>query len=47
MISVTTEVVEKEPREHPVANGVVRYELTVLNQENETVLSSELLSLVE
>lgn len=46
-ISVTTEVVEKEPREHSVANGVVRYELTVSNQEDETVLSSELLSLVE
>lgn len=45
-ISTTTEVVEKEPREHPTANGVVRYEVTVSNQEDETVLFCELLSLV-
>lgn len=45
-VSVVTEVVEKEPREHPVANGIVRYETTVSNGEGETVLSCELLSLV-
>ena len=45
-IGVTTEVVEKEPRDHPVASGVIRYEVTVSNQEGETVLSCELLSLV-
>lgn len=46
-IGVRTEVVEKEPREHPVATGVVRYRTTVSNQDDETVLSCELLSLVE
>lgn len=46
-IDVTTEVIEKEPRDHPVASGVVRYRMTVSNQDDETVLSCELLSLVE
>lgn len=46
-IDVTTEVIEKEPRDHPVASGVVRYRTTVSNQDDETVLSCELLSLVE
>lgn len=45
-IGVTAEVVEKEPREHPTASGIVRYDTTVSNQEGETVLSCELLSLV-
>lgn len=46
-ISVRSEVVEKEPRDHPAASGVVRYGTTVSNGEGETVLSCELLSLVE
>ena len=46
-ITVTTEVVEKEPRDHPVASGTIRYKTTVSNQEGEAVLSCELLSLVE
>lgn len=46
-ISVTTEVIEKESRDHPVASGTIRYQTTVSNQEGETVLSCELLSLVE
>ncbi|WP_137283767.1 MaoC/PaaZ C-terminal domain-containing protein [Halorussus salinisoli] len=41
------ELVEKEEREHPTANGVVRYEAEVLNQRDEVVLSCELLSLVK
>ncbi len=45
-ISVTTDVTEKEPRDHPHASGVVRYDVTVSNQDGETVLSCELLSLV-
>ncbi len=46
-IGVTTEVIEKEPRDHPVASGVIRYGVTVSNQDEEAVLSCELLSLVE
>ena len=46
-VHVEGEVVEKEPREHPVASGVIRYRMTVSNQNDETVLSCELLSLVE
>lgn len=45
-IRVDLELVEKEERDHPTANGVVRYEATVLNQDDEVVLSCELLSLV-
>jgi acyl dehydratase len=45
-IHVELELVEKEEREHPTANGVVRYEAQVLNQNGEVVLSCELLSLV-
>lgn len=46
-IRVSTEVIEKEPRDHPVASGVLRYEVTVSNQDDKTVLACELLSLVE
>lgn len=46
-IAVRSEVVGKEPREHPTACGVVRYDTTVSNQDDETVLSCEVLSLVE
>lgn len=45
-IRVELELVEKEERDHPTANGVVRYEATVLDQRDATVLSCELLSLV-
>jgi len=45
-IHVELEVVEKEPRDHPVATGVVRYDVTVLNQHDETVLACEFLSLL-
>lgn len=46
-IRVELELVEKEPRDHPTANGVVRYDAEVVNQRDETVLSCELLSLVK
>jgi 3-hydroxybutyryl-CoA dehydratase len=46
-INVTTEVIKKESRDHPTASGTIRYQTTVSNQEGETVLSYELLSLVE
>lgn len=46
-VRVTATVAEKAPREHPSASGTVRYDTTVSNQDGETVLSCELLSLVE
>jgi acyl dehydratase len=45
-IHVETEVLEKTEREHPRANGTIRYGVAVLDQNGETVLSCELLSLV-
>ncbi len=45
-VHVALELVEKEPKDHPTANGVVRYEAEVLNQRDDVVLSCELLSLV-
>lgn len=45
-IHVEVEVLEKTEREHPRANGVVRYDLAVCNQHDETVLHCEALSLV-
>lgn len=45
-VHVEYEVLEKEPRDHPVATGLVRYEVVALNQDEETVLACEFLSLV-
>lgn len=45
-IHVEREVVEKEPRDHPVAEGLVRYEIEVVNQDGEVVLACEFLSLL-
>ena len=45
-IHVETEVLETVERDHPRANGTVRYGAEVVNQDGETVLSCELLSLV-
>ena len=45
-IHVETEVLEKAERDHPRANGTIRYGVAVLDQNGETVLSCELLSLV-
>ena len=46
-IHVEMELVEKEERDHPTASGLVRYEAEVMNQDDEVVLSCELLSLVK
>ncbi len=45
-IHVEIEVLEKEKRDHPVATGVVRYDIEVVTQDDDTVLSCEMLSLV-
>ncbi len=45
-IHVEIEALEKTPREHPSASGTVRYSAEVVNQNDETVLACELLSLV-
>jgi len=44
-IRVELELIEKEERDHPTANGVVRYDTEVVNQDGDVVLSCELLSL--
>ncbi|WP_430504580.1 MaoC/PaaZ C-terminal domain-containing protein [Haloparvum sp. PAK95] len=46
-VHVESELVEKEPRDHPTANGMVRYETEVLKENGEVVLTCELLSLVK
>lgn len=45
-VHVELEVVEKEPRDHPEATGVVRYEAAVVTDDDRTVLACELLSLL-
>ncbi|MFB6082821.1 MAG: MaoC/PaaZ C-terminal domain-containing protein [Halorientalis sp.] len=45
-IHVELEVLDKEERDHPVATGVVRYDVDVVTQDDDTVLSCEMLSLV-
>jgi len=44
-VHVEAEIVDKERRDHPVAAGVVRTEVTALNQADEAVLSAEFLTL--
>ncbi|MFB6166444.1 MAG: MaoC/PaaZ C-terminal domain-containing protein [Haloarculaceae archaeon] len=44
-IHVETEVAEKTERDHPEANGVVRYDVDVVKGDGSTVLSCEMLSL--
>jgi len=46
-IHVETEVVGKEKREHPLATGVIRTHIEVLNQHDDVVLAAEFLTLVE
>ena len=46
-IHVEHEVVDKEPRDHPEANGVIRYAVEVKNQRDEVVLACETLSLMK
>lgn len=45
-IHLDVEVIDTEPRDHPVGNGVVRYAIGVRNQRDETVLACEMLSLL-
>ncbi|RXK49394.1 MaoC/PaaZ C-terminal domain-containing protein [Halorientalis pallida] len=45
-IHVEIEVLDKQERDHPVATGVVRYDIDVVTQDDDTVLSCEMLSLV-
>ena len=45
-LRVELEVVEKEPRDHPTAEGVVRYGAEVRKEDGTVVLSAELLSLL-
>lgn len=45
-IYLVVEVIDTESRDHPVANGVVRYAIDVRNQNEETVLACEMLSLL-
>jgi len=40
------EVADKEPRDHPVGNGVVTYDAEVATQDGEVVLSCQLKSLL-
>lgn len=46
-VHVEREVIEKEPRDHPVATGIVRYAIEAVNQDDETVIAAEFLSLLE
>lgn len=45
-IHVESEVIETERRDHPVATGLLRYDMQVKNQHGDVVLACELLSLV-
>lgn len=45
-VHVRLEVTEKQPRDHPEARGVVRYDAQVVTGDERTVLSCELLSLL-
>lgn len=45
-VHVELEVAEKEPRDHPEAAGIVRYEAELVTAEGRTVLVCELLSLL-
>ncbi len=46
-IRVSMEVIETEPRADGPGNGTVRYAMGVENQDEETVLSCEMISLLE
>ncbi|WP_254543826.1 MaoC/PaaZ C-terminal domain-containing protein [Halomarina pelagica] len=45
-VHVELEVTDKEPRDHPVGNGVLTYDAEVVTGEGTVVLSCELRSLV-
>jgi len=46
-VHVELEVIEKEPRDHPVANGVLRYQAEVKKADGEVVLAAQTLSLMK
>lgn len=46
-VHVELEVAEKEPRDHPEAAGLVRYDAELVTAEGRTVLAAQLLSLLE
>ncbi|WP_306052465.1 MaoC/PaaZ C-terminal domain-containing protein [Natronococcus wangiae] len=46
-VHAESELIEKEPRDHPVANGVARYETRLVTDEDEVALSCEMLTLVK
>ena len=45
-IHVRTEIVDKQERDHPLANGVVHQQVEAINQADETVQAAELLLVV-
>nr|WP_245742189.1 MaoC/PaaZ C-terminal domain-containing protein [Natrinema salaciae] len=45
-VHAESKLVAKEPKDHPVGNGVVRYETRLVTDEDETALSCEMLTLV-
>mgnify|MGYP000103171916 CR=1 FL=1 len=45
-IHLKREVIEKEPREHPVASGTVRYDTRAVNQDGDVVIAAEFISLL-
>lgn len=45
-VSVETEIIGKEPTDHPVASGIVRQQVDVTNQRDQTVQAAEFLLLV-
>jgi acyl dehydratase len=47
-VHVEMEVIETEPTpDHPTAGGTVRYDVDIVNQDDETVISAEFISLLE
>jgi acyl dehydratase len=46
-IHATAEVVDKEPKDHPLASGIVRQQVEAVNQHGETVQAAEFLLLVK
>jgi acyl dehydratase len=45
-VHVELEVTDKQPRDHPEARGVVRYDAQVVTSDDRTVLACEMLSLL-
>jgi 3-hydroxybutyryl-CoA dehydratase len=46
-VHAKSELIEMEPRDHPVGNGVVRYETRLVTDDGDVALSCELLTLVK